>query len=1255
MDHHVLVAFGHGVGAPLPVGPREAAEKLRLLIDKALSALGTTRPADFSVSVGPNGVMLAFPGGSADRALQLVEAVQAQAQSAQTKGRALIPVCCVITFGPMRPVDVLGYSSNFEGRPAIAAARVLARLPSGQLAVEESAWELGRLAQDLGDPETLHGKHPGEAFRIRIHRRISFPVDRDTPNPSPQLRDELRFQIAFTSEERDQWRITPAHAAERLADVPWKADAAFGIALNEFFSLTDRPMVEEKDHQALAAHAARLGDGLAGALLRGEDLLAIRGASQEGSPPLLTIESDDDLILSLPWELLRFEGAFAVKEARIDLVRTVPSPARKPITLAPPDQYLKLLVLVSAPEGSRLNYEAESFRITRALHDYSEIVHTELGTVDDLVDGIVRRRPIGVHFSGHGGPGTLSFENEEGEGAVVAVVDMLRRIKAKAPERIPRFFYLASCHGNTPLRVETGQAGSLSSAAQLHREGNVQVVGYFGPIVDELSTRAEVALYRALADGRPTRDGIREARTALAEPLGEVEASHRHLTHAWRRQDAFPFAWAQLVFYHRGPDHPLSLRLPQKYVVEQETKLERSFQGPEERRVLATGFIGRRRELHRVRRTLREGRRILVFQGLGGLGKTTLAFRILPLVARGRRILAVWCRELEKEENPAAALVNRLSRFGQEVCGEQWGQVVQAVDQFGEAGDAERFQLLFQVILQAAPHLVVYLDNLESLRSGPDNEDPEAFGSWRSPDLENIWQFLEKAAGDRCSILASCRYRNPSFNRHIVHVGDMGDDAIFRMMGWFPGLRRLSSAARARLVARLHGHPRAVDFLEELIAPALARWEDQRGAWTAPSTRAEVEQEWRELVVPALPQVEGPLRQDLLFDRIWDKILQEPARRMLYRMTLLRRPWDWDLMKVLGEAAEEATATERTASRLRDSSLLGQVEERDADGRSVIRFQLHPTTARFIQERLAAQAESLKREAYLRVGTYLESLARTSTDLRVYLDAGHYLFQAQEYDRAYVLLGWASELLQGFGRVHEGLGTLQPFLRDEVQGRMSPALVGRLQATIGGAYIHLGQIERAIDYLTQALAISREMGNVRDEGNYLGNLGVAYVHLGQFKRAIKYHKQALAISREIGERHSQGSRLANLGNAYARLGNIQEAVDHYLQALAISREFGDRHCEGAVLGNLGNAYLVLGQIEEAIDHYIQALAISRNIDDRYSEGSVLLGLGSAYAALGQVERAIEQSEQSLVIAREIKDPGMEGAAVESLRRLRGGA
>ena len=201
---------------------------------------------------------------------------------------------------------------------------------------------------------------------------------------------------------------------------------------------------------------------------------------------------------------------------------------------------------------------------------------------------------------------------------------------------------------------------------------------------------------------------------------------------------------------------------------------------------------------------------------------------------------------------------------------------------------------------------------------------------------------------------------------------------------------------------------------------------------------------------------------------------------------------------------------------------------------------------------------------------------------------------------------------------------------------------------MGLAYADLGETRRAIELYEQALAIAREIGDRRGEGNALGNMGLAYAALGDPRRAIELYEQALAIDREIGNRMGEGAGLGNMGAAYAALGETRRAIEHYEQYLAIAREIGDRRGEGNALGNMGLAYADLGETRRAIEHHEQYLAIAREIGDRRGEGNALGNMGAAYAALGETRRAIEHYEQALAIAREIGDRRGEGAALGNM-------
>jgi hypothetical protein len=128
---------------------------------------------------------------------------------------------------------------------------------------------------------------------------------------------------------------------------------------------------------------------------------------------LLIIESADERTVSLPWELLRLQGRYAVQDGALDVTRCVLAPGA--LQLARPTTPVTLMVTIAAPEQSGLDYEAESYSITRALHDHVGVIVNDMGELDDLVTGLRGEPPpLGVHFCGHGGRGQLVFEDEFG-------------------------------------------------------------------------------------------------------------------------------------------------------------------------------------------------------------------------------------------------------------------------------------------------------------------------------------------------------------------------------------------------------------------------------------------------------------------------------------------------------------------------------------------------------------------------------------------------------------------------------------------------------------------------------------------------------------------------------------------------------------------------------------------------------------------------------------------------------------------------
>jgi tetratricopeptide (TPR) repeat protein len=306
-------------------------------------------------------------------------------------------------------------------------------------------------------------------------------------------------------------------------------------------------------------------------------------------------------------------------------------------------------------------------------------------------------------------------------------------------------------------------------------------------------------------------------------------------------------------------------------------------------------------------------------------------------------------------------------------------------------------------------------------------------------------------------------------------------------------------------------------------------------------------------------------------------------------------------------------------------------------------YNLHPLDREYAYHRIPDNEES---DAYnrhnleLRAAEFYAGLRKpksewkTIDDLAPQLAEFEHRVRAGDYDGACRVLNPIDHdylLLWGhYARLVE--------LLEKLLGRLTaPGLQATNLNSLGLAYGRLGQIERAMKFYEQALAIAGEIGDREREGHVLGNLGCVYYALGQVERAIKLLEEARAIAHEIGDRRAEVVWLSSLGDAYRDLGQVERAISLYEQSLTIARKLNDLRWGSDTLGSLGRAYRGLGQSERAIRFHEEALLIAREIGDHWQASIQLGSLGDTYRDLGQVERAIKLYEEALSIARETGD------------------
>ncbi len=306
------------------------------------------------------------------------------------------------------------------------------------------------------------------------------------PGPSP-----ADWQVTRHYPEPLQAQVQPL-TPQRIP-APWARDTAFFHTLADFWQLSRQGTVDTSERQRLHALAIAVGDQLALVLTdQDRDYLDVSNPK----PPFLVIESADPTILALPWELLRLQDWFVVREGHLDVARSIWADA--PPLSAPATTPMTLVMTVAAPEPNARDKEIERYRLLRAIPAPVTPLLNETGEFEELLANIrAASSPFGIHFSGQSSDDQLRFEDPSGQARHIPVENLQHAMRKTAPERQPRFFFLALDDDiERPVQPSVARPwlARASVATKLHQMGIAQVVVHNRTQLNHASRLVEPAI-----------------------------------------------------------------------------------------------------------------------------------------------------------------------------------------------------------------------------------------------------------------------------------------------------------------------------------------------------------------------------------------------------------------------------------------------------------------------------------------------------------------------------------------------------------------------------------------------------------------------------------------------------------------------------------------------------------------------------------------------------------------------------------------
>jgi adenylate cyclase len=227
----------------------------------------------------------------------------------------------------------------------------------------------------------------------------------------------------------------------------------------------------------------------------------------------------------------------------------------------------------------------------------------------------------------------------------------------------------------------------------------------------------------------------------------------------------------------------------------------------------------------------------------------------------------------------------------------------------------------------------------------------------------------------------------------------------------------------------------------------------------------------------------------------------------------------------------------------------------------------------------------------------------------LYQEMGRLAFRVGDNQQA---VEWAERALQMVNRLAAGAD----------DGTETAMAMAQAYTTLGAALARLGQLDEAVQYVEQSLAVAQASELPHVACRAYTNLSVLYCMFDP-ARAIDVCLKGLELARKIGDLGFQSRLNANLAGAYCNFtGECEdEGIGPAQQSIKLDRQLGLHDHLPVPLIVLGQIYQCHGDAALALDCYQEALRVAEDIDEPQLLFPCYDGLATLYVEAGDFERA----------------------------------
>ncbi len=171
-------------------------------------------------------------------------------------------------------------------------------------------------------------------------------------------------------------------------------------------------------------------------------------------------------------------------------------------------------------------------------------------------------------------------------------------------------------------------------------------------------------------------------------------------------------------------------------------------------------------------------------------------------------------------------------------------------------------------------------------------------------------------------------------------------------------------------------------------------------------------------------------------------------------------------------------------------------------------------------------------------------------------------------------------------------------------------------------YNYLGNLEKALEYAFDALAIYEELRDEPGTAIAYSYIGEILYHQQKYQEAASYAQKGYDIQKRLGMKDDLAYSCQNLGDAWLQIGDYDKALAFQNEGLALRRELQLDLEAGLSLNSRGNALKYMKRYPEALTSYLESLELARRANFQSLLQASTSNVGHLYSLMGKYEEAL---------------------------------